>query len=98
MCILWTMGILCGAVFLICAIGNAVIVMIAWTTKGGNTSMVPLVGGFCGTISVLSLPVAGYVSYWWVPLLLDIGCAPSAVAACAYVLLMKVRGSNRKRP
>lgn len=89
--VIWSITILLGGGFVICAIGNAVIVAMAWTGRS-NTSMVPLVGGIFGTLAVLALPAAENLKfYWWAPLFLDIGCAPAAISAIAYCLWRRLR-------
>ncbi len=40
-----------------------------------NYSMIPLIGGLLGTIGCLVAPVSFIQRLWWLPLIIDPGCA-----------------------
>jgi hypothetical protein len=69
------LGLLCGIVFLLCAVGNAVLA-VRWMTKQRSGSSIPLAGGIAGMFAVLLLPWPSVKSLWWAPLVLDIGSGP----------------------
>lgn len=55
-------------------------------------SWIPLLGGSLGALGVVALPLPGVARLWWLPLLLDWGCAPGLLHAVVYHVLRKVRG------
>lgn len=71
----WSVGSVLGVVAL------AVIVLnwqypVRYAISGKAGSAVPLVGGLLGAVACLILPAAsGLRGYWWLPLIIDVGCA-----------------------
>lgn len=58
----------------------------------GKGSAIPLVGGTLGAVACWILPPSsGLVGYWWLPLLLDFGCAGGLIAAVPVVVIRKLR-------
>jgi hypothetical protein len=39
-------------------------------------SLIPVVGGFIATIALLVAPWDAIRTFWWVPLVVDLGCMP----------------------
>jgi hypothetical protein len=69
------------AVFALVAIGNSLGTLIALRRKRaerapGGVSMVPVIGGVAGALACLVAPVVGLARWAWLPLVLDVGCAP----------------------
>ena len=61
-----------------------------WNTfvrRQSTPSWIPLVGGLCGMLSLLVVPVPGAGRWWWVPLLVDWGSIPGIAVSIAYALL-----------
>jgi hypothetical protein len=62
-------------------------------------SFVPFVGGLVGVVGMLLLPVAGVRSFWWIPLLADLGCGPLLFAVIADKLKKQFsRGNSSDGP
>jgi hypothetical protein len=55
-------------------------------------SWIPLLGGSLGALGVVAAPLPGAARIWWLPLLLDWGCAPGLLHALLYHALRKLRG------
>lgn len=69
---------------LLCALGAWIIVFNFVALLGGealrrrsgrNTSLVPLVGGVLVCAALLVVPFSGARAWWWIPFVLDPGCA-----------------------
>jgi hypothetical protein len=54
--------------------------------KAGGYSMVPLIGGMLGVIGCLTAPSTTIHRLWWVPLVVDPGCA--LMFAVTFVFLL----------
>ena len=65
-----------GTLFLFVFVGNWSIPIRYWLTKKKQPSWIPLLGGLFGVIALLIVPIDGARAFWWVPLVLDFGCAP----------------------
>ena len=65
----------CLLIFLLLAGINVVIEVNQWRAPS-NQSLAPIVGGIMGVFGAVILPVDGILRYWWVPILVDIGCGP----------------------
>ena len=55
-------------------------------------SWIPLLGGLSGALGLVAMPLSGVARIWWLPLLLDWGCAPGLLHAALYHALRRVRG------
>jgi hypothetical protein len=73
--LLWIISIVLLAVWFVVTCSNL------WIAVGGLfkkrekfVSFIPFVGGILGMIGVLLLPVTGARPFWWIPILLDLGC------------------------
>jgi hypothetical protein len=80
--LLWIVSVILIGLSLWVILGNL------WTTIGGLfkkrksfESYVPLIGGVAGMVGMLFLPVPGMRRFWWVPLVVDLGCGPMLLAA-----------------
>ena len=63
-----------------------------WTIpfrKGGG-SLIPLFGGLFAAAGLAVVPVDGLRSLWWVPLLVDLGCAPLMTLTVGFLLYRAV--------
>ncbi|MEI6074618.1 MAG: hypothetical protein WCS94_03535 [Verrucomicrobiota bacterium] len=56
-------------------------------------SLIPFVGGMLGTIGLLLLPMSQPRRFWWVPLIMDLGCGPMLVA----IVIDQIRKKLRSR-
>jgi hypothetical protein len=54
--------------------------------------MIPFIGGILGSVSLFLLPIAEVKSFWWIPLVVDLGCVPLFIG----ILLQKNQKKNRK--
>jgi hypothetical protein len=59
---------------------------------GKRGSQIPFIGGILGLLGVWLAPGGVLLKYWWIPLVLDIGCLPFLVVWFFSV----VRGKQRK--
>jgi hypothetical protein len=57
-----------------------------------HSSLVPLFGGAAGAVAVLLLPYDSAHFWWWLPLLLDVGCVPLHLAGLVDVAIRRYRG------
>jgi len=78
---LWIIATILIALSLWIVVGNL------WITFGGLfikrkkwESLLPFVGGVVGAVGLLVLPVSHARHFWWVPLVIDLGCGPMLVA------------------
>ena len=55
---------------------NMVVIPKSMFTKHRCGSPAPLAGGICGSIVIVFSRIEGLQEFWWIPLLLDIGCIP----------------------
>lgn len=66
-------------VFAWAAVAN-VVLGVRYYVHGKRSTLVPLVGGVLGAIGCLIAPWTILRTWWWLPLLIDIGCAPMLLA------------------
>ena len=99
MTFLWTISVLLLAFSLWAIVGNL------WITFGGLVkkrkkfeSLIPFVGGLIGMVGVLLLPVSGVRHFWWVPLLVDLGCGPLLAAVVVEQIRKAIRPGNKDQP
>lgn len=70
------------AVVALCAIAGNYLVAGRWLLGRASGSVVPLVGGLCGGLALVVLPLGNDIAAWClIPLLLDLGTAPLLLAA-----------------
>ena len=69
------------------AVSISMIAANLWITFGGLfkkrekfQSLIPFVGGIVGAMGLFILPISHARSFWWVPLVIDLGCGPMLVA------------------
>jgi len=90
----WILSVGLIVMFLGAAYGNW---QIAYTTIykrercGPHVSYVFLAGGLVGSMGVWLCPLDAVSRYWWLPLVLDFGCAPYIVIAIVFGLLWRRR-------
>ena len=73
-----TIRYVAAAMLLLCWVSIALSNVVIRLKKMG--SLIPIVGGWLGAMGVSALPVDGMRHWFWVPLVLDIGCAPMVLA------------------
>ena len=71
-------------------------VLIGYLFRRTRGSMVPLMGGTCAAVALALSPLAWLRSNWWLPLLLDPGCALWA-AECVRCMLQEWSPNKRDR-
>jgi hypothetical protein len=54
------------------------------------SSSVPLVGGVLGAIALSIMPWPAANRWWWLPLLLDYGCAPLLTFIVVWILFRRI--------
>ena len=85
------------SVWFLPAVGLAIFLWLAWLNavmqfgwakwvrdirdKGGHVSVLPFVGGAIGAVAMLMGPFDWMRGFFWLPLLLDVGCVPYIVMA-----------------
>lgn len=85
--IAWVLPAIGFAVFAVIACANASILFkvnrktTASAEEGQGSSFIPFVGGVIGAIAVGLAPLDPVRAFFWVPLLLDVGCIPALVLA-----------------
>ena len=70
-------------VFLYVTLCNFVIVF-GWYLRRRRGSLVPLVGGLAGISACFTLPYHALRSWWYVPLLIDLGSLPLLVLTAVF--------------
>ena len=58
---------------------------IRWYLHRKRGSSIPLIGGLLGCVAMIAVPLNGFDNYWWVPLLVDIGCVPLVLGGIVYL-------------
>jgi hypothetical protein len=84
-------AVLLFAVFALAAIGNSVGALLVLRRKraegtAGGVSMVPVIGGVAGALAFVVAPIPGLARWAWLPLVLDVGCAPLLAFALGNVV------------
>ncbi len=51
--------------------------------KGG--SLIPVLGGLFGAVAFATIPIIALNSFWWLPLIVDLGCLPLLVMTGSYL-------------
>lgn len=92
----WIIGALFLCIFAVLA-GANVLIVIRFFLRHQRTSLIPIIGGLFGAGGLLIIPLDSVRMWWWVPLLLDVGCAPMMLASAteAALLLRRSRASRR---
>jgi len=95
MILLWIISVVLIGVSLVVTCGNL------WIALGGlfkkrekSESLIPFVGGLLGMVGVLLLPVSGARFFWWVPLVVDLGCGLMLVGIVIEQIKTMVRRSH----
>lgn len=57
-----------------------------------HISAIPIVGGFCGTLALIVLPINQLRSWWWIPLILHYGSLPMLFGLLIMLIAMSIRG------
>jgi hypothetical protein len=76
--ILWVISSLLLLFAALIIVGNVRIIL-RWIFKREKSSTIPLVGGLCGVLGILLVPIRGAGKWWWVPLILDFNSIASLV-------------------
>ena len=70
-CVLLVLGL---AFFAGCLATN-ISVLVRYLRSGTRSSMIPVLGGIVGAGALVVSPAAELRPFWWLPMLLDPGCA-----------------------
>jgi hypothetical protein len=73
----WTISCLLILFSALVIVANIQTVLRGWRDKKSAESLVVIVGGLLGAIGLRTIPVHGLRRWWWIPLVLDIGCGVS---------------------
>jgi hypothetical protein len=79
MIVLWIIAVVLLTLSLWAVFGNLWIVLAGLLLKK-KESLLPFFGGVVGAIGLLLLPLKQTRRFWWVPLVIDLGCGPMLVA------------------
>ena len=85
-----------GALFSLTFLGSMlcnVSIPLRFLVRKQRGSMMPLVGGTSGMLALLCLPVEALHQWWWVPLVVDPGCALMLVGV-VFKIALGSRGSE----
>ena len=74
-------------VFVILTINHLIFAYLRIFRKKNGYSYVPLVNGFVGLAGVLLYPNSDLARFWWVPFIIDWGCAPMLIEICLSKLI-----------
>ena len=85
MCLVLSLWIIAGNVWTI----------LRYFLYGKTGSQGPLIGGLFGVAALLISPL-GLTKLWWVPLLVDPGCALLFGSTAIWLLVWKIRGGKEK--
>ena len=65
---------------------------VRYAITGKRGSALPLVGGLLGAAACWILPAtSGLCGYWWLPLIIDVGCAGTIVLAVLASIVRRLR-------
>ena len=93
----WIAGSVCMLFFLAVCVSHLAM-LLRWIREGVRFSCVPFVGGVAGAIGILMLPVAGLRWSFWLPLVIDIGAVPLALAVAGDRLRRIIRRREGRKP
>ena len=74
--LLWTASFVLVALFIWVASMNAWVLFVDLRGDSDPPSSIPLFGGLMGAAGLWLMPVEGAAHWFWLPLVLDYGCAP----------------------
>jgi hypothetical protein len=86
----WTCSVTLTAFATICILGNYVCAVQS-LLDGKHRSWVFFFGGPLGALGLAIAPSATLSAFWWVPLFLDIACAPFLVLIVIWALSLALR-------
>lgn len=66
-------------IFAWAAVAN-VVLAVRYYVHGQRSSLLPIVGGVLGAVGCLVAPWTFLKAWWWLPPIVDIGCAPMLLA------------------
>lgn len=69
----WAISVILLVLSLLVIVANFSIA-VRWYVFKKRASMIPFFGGIAGMIGLLLLPMSEMRPFWWVPLILDLGC------------------------
>lgn len=76
----WLVGGAALVFFVLAALINVRILYRSWF-KQGRESLLPGVGGICGALGWITIPMPEFLWLAWLPLMLDVGCLPAIMVA-----------------
>lgn len=95
------MIIICITAMVLIILSLWIIIGNLWIAFGGLfkkrkkfESLLPIVGGCAGVIGLWLLPLAQFHRFWWVPLVVDLGCVPLLISAIVDQLIKRLRSKN----
>lgn len=93
--LMWFAAILLAVVGGWIAVMNAAVLIVNSVDRNRHASWIPLIGGVFLSLSLIIIPIDGARAWWWIPLLLDFGCAPGfALTAYWYAVQRKKWGGT----
>lgn len=72
----WIISVFLVIVFVWISLLNAFVFWRQFVSKLHTASWIPLVGGICGLIAAILLPLPSVNRLWWLPLFVDSGSLP----------------------
>jgi hypothetical protein len=89
----WVCAVVLGLAFLLLATANAWAVASYFRSKR-HVSAVPVIGGICGSLALVIVPIDGQRVWWWLPLVLDYGCVPMLFSFFVLRIAASIRGER----
>ena len=92
----WVCAVVLGLTFLALATANAWAVVSYFRSKR-HVSAVPVIGGFCGSLALIVVPIYVQRGWWWLPLVLDYGSLPMLFSFFVFRIAAFIRGTQSTR-
>jgi len=64
-------------------------IVIRWYLSGRRGSIGPIAGGVLFAVAMLNCPLPSVMKWWWLPLVLDLGCFFSVLSFLYAVFVLK---------
>jgi hypothetical protein len=86
--VLWVAAAMFLLVGSYCAAFNIVVTLGSrFLPRVRHVSPIPLIGGVCDAFGLLLIPLQIARRWFWLPLILDVGCVPISLAGLLYYVL-----------
>lgn len=86
----WSLAVLFFAAFVWMAVIHAGSFIAGFRKKA--PSLVPLVGGLCGMLAMLIVPLPSLRKWWWLAFVVDCGSLPLIIRTLIYGVIQSRRG------